>query len=205
MDVCIDGVQSLLLQFVGGNLVHQADATTFLNEIDDGTFTFLLNELHGLVQLLTAVTALAAEDVACGTTGVHSYEHRLVGGPFSLDEGDMLQTVALLTEGDDTEVSVSSGHVCLHAFFHKAFALQAIGDEVFDLDEFHVELLSLFDELGHPCHGAVGIENLDEGGGRFQSSQTGQVDGSLGMSRTAQHTIILCIERIDMSGTTEVA
>ena len=136
VNVGIDGVKPLLLQFVGGNLVHQSDASSFLNEIDHCTLALLLDELHGLVELFSAVATLTGKDVACGTTRVHAHQHGLVGFPFTLDKGDMLQSVALLTEGDDAEMSVSSGHVCFYTLLHKAFALQTVGDEVFNLDEF---------------------------------------------------------------------
>jgi len=63
--VGVDGIKSLLLQLIGCNLVHQSDATTFLLHVDYHTLALFLDGLHGLVQLLAAVTALAAKNVAC--------------------------------------------------------------------------------------------------------------------------------------------
>ena len=62
--VGVDGVEAFLLQLIGGNLVHQTDAATFLLHIDYYTTTFLLNHLHGLVELFAAVATLRTEDVA---------------------------------------------------------------------------------------------------------------------------------------------
>ena len=156
------------------------------------------------MELFTAVAALTGEDVACGTAGVHSHQHGFILLPLAFDEGDMFQSVALLTEGDDAEVSVSCWHISFHTFLHQALTLQTVGDEVFDLDEFQSKLLGLLDELGHTCHRTIGVEYLDEGSGRFQPCQTCQIDSCFRMSRAAQHTIVLRIKWIDVSRTSEV-
>ena len=62
--VGIYGVESFFLQFIGRDLVHQSDAPTFLLHVDHHTLAFLLDGLHGLVQLFATVAALASEDVA---------------------------------------------------------------------------------------------------------------------------------------------
>ena len=46
VDVGIHGVHALLLQNVSGNLGSETDAATFLLEIHDSAFAFLLNKLH---------------------------------------------------------------------------------------------------------------------------------------------------------------
>ena len=46
MNVGIDCVVALFLQLVGGNFVHQADAATFLTEIDDEAFALLFYHAH---------------------------------------------------------------------------------------------------------------------------------------------------------------
>ena len=66
MHVGINRVVALFLEFVGGNLGHQADAASFLVEIEHHALAFLLNHLHRLMELLAAVATLAAEDVAGG-------------------------------------------------------------------------------------------------------------------------------------------
>ena len=79
--VGIDCVVALLLELVGGYLVHQSYAATFLAEIDDEAFALLLDHAHRLVELLAAIATLAAEDVARHAAGVHAHQHRLVLSP----------------------------------------------------------------------------------------------------------------------------
>ena len=67
VDVGIDGVETFLLQLVGGYLVHQADTATLLLHVDHHALAFFLNGLHGLMQLLAAVATLRAEYIACHT------------------------------------------------------------------------------------------------------------------------------------------
>ena len=102
-------------------------------------------------------------------------------------------------------MSVSGGHVGFYTFFHKAFLLQPIGNEVFNLDEFQIVLLGFLDELRHTCHRTVFIQDFDECGSWSQSGKTSQVNSGLGVSAAAKHTAVLGIERIDVAGTTEVS
>ena len=111
MNVGIYGVVALFLQFVGGNLVHQSDAASFLAEVDDYTTTFFLNKLHGFVKLVSAVATHAAEDVSCHATAVHAHQDWLFGCPFALEHGNVLKPCALLTEGNDAEMAVCSGQI----------------------------------------------------------------------------------------------
>ena len=55
--VGFDGVDSLVLELVGFELVEQADAATFLVEIDDHAFPFLRNQLHRCIELPSAIAA----------------------------------------------------------------------------------------------------------------------------------------------------
>ena len=65
-EVGIHRVHSFFLQFVGAHLVHQSDAASLLLQIYDYPFSFLLDHLHGLVQLGATVTACRAQDVPRG-------------------------------------------------------------------------------------------------------------------------------------------
>ena len=52
------GIPTLFLEFVGADLVYQTYAPSFLVEVNDGTFPFGINHLHGLVELGAAVASL---------------------------------------------------------------------------------------------------------------------------------------------------
>ena len=60
VNVGIHGVVSFFLQFLGGNLVHQSYASSFLLHVDNYSLACLVYHLHCLVQLLSAVASLAA-------------------------------------------------------------------------------------------------------------------------------------------------
>ena len=57
-------VHSFFLQLVGFHLFHEADAASFLVQVDDGSLSFFFDLLHGFVQLFAAVAAHGTEDVA---------------------------------------------------------------------------------------------------------------------------------------------
>ena len=151
------------------------------------------------MKLFAAVATLAAKDVACSTTAVHAHQDGFFGCPAALDDGDVLQSVRLLAEGYDAEVSVLGGEVCLLTAFYQRFQLQSVGNEVLDGNDAHAMLGSHFAQLRHACHGAVRIQYLDEGCCGVHTGQAGQVDGRLRVSCTTQYTLVLCVEGVDVS------
>ena len=64
MHVGIYRVVALFLKLVCCNLVHQAYAATFLLHVYEHALAFLLNHLHGFVELFATVATHASEDVA---------------------------------------------------------------------------------------------------------------------------------------------
>ena len=69
-----------VLQRVGVQLVGQADAAAFLAEVEQHAFAGLVDHLHGGVELVAAVAARAAEDVAGQAFAVDADEDGLVVG-----------------------------------------------------------------------------------------------------------------------------
>ena len=204
MDVGIDGVVALLLEFIGSNLCHQPDASSLLVEIEDDALSLFVNHLHRFVELVAAVAAGRAEDVACDAGGVDTHQNRFVRFPRTFDEGNVFQTVALLAEGDEAEVTVTGRHIYFFTLFHEAFVLETIGDEVFDGQNAESLFFCKFLELRHACHGAVFVENLDETGGRLHARHASQVNGGFCVAGASQHTAVLGVERVDVSRSAEV-
>ena len=126
-------------------------------------------------------------------------QNRLVLLPLALDECEVLLSVALLTEGNHTEMTIFGRHIHLDTLLDNALLLQAVGNHILDGDNLQLVLLGKLHQLGQTGHGAVFVHNLDECTGRIESCQLTQVDGCFGMSRTAQHTIVLSIQRTDVS------
>ena len=65
MHVGIYRVVALFLKLVCCNLVHQAYAATFLLHVYEHALAFLLDHLHGFVELFATVATHAPEDIAC--------------------------------------------------------------------------------------------------------------------------------------------
>ena len=64
LEVGLDGVEALVLQLVGAELGHQADAAAFLLLVDQDAGAFVGDALHRELELLAAVAAERAEDIA---------------------------------------------------------------------------------------------------------------------------------------------
>ena len=123
MQVGIDGVVALLLQFVGCYFGHQPDAAPFLIHIQHNAFAFFFDDAHGLVQLIAALAAARTEYVARGARRMHSDKYRLVGRPCAFDEGNVLQSVRFLTKRNQMKMSVLRGHIHFVAPFDERFFL----------------------------------------------------------------------------------
>ena len=78
--VGLDGVHAGVLQLVGADLVHEADAAPLLAHVEDDAAALGGDARHGGVQLLAAVAAPRAEHVAREALGVHAHERRLAVG-----------------------------------------------------------------------------------------------------------------------------
>ena len=77
LEVRVDGVEPLLLQLVGAQLVQQADAAALLREVEQHAAALLLDHRERRLELLAAVAAQRVEDVAGEALGVHAHEHVL--------------------------------------------------------------------------------------------------------------------------------
>mmetsp|Transcript_26359 Transcript_26359/g.55051 ORF Transcript_26359/g.55051 Transcript_26359/m.55051 type:complete len:225 (-) Transcript_26359:265-939(-) len=79
MRIGVDGIESHVLEGVGGNFVRDADATALLLEVDDGT-AIISNVFERHFKLFFAVTSLTAKDLARKTLVVNPHRH-LLGTP----------------------------------------------------------------------------------------------------------------------------
>ena len=91
----------------------------------------------------------------------------------------------------------------LFPFLNQRFEAQAISDEITDGDKLHSPFVGASAQFRQTRHGTVVAHYLHKGRGRLQPGKTSEVDSSLGMAASAQHTSILGIERIDMTRAAE--
>src|SRR5438105_4490491 len=76
-NVGLDGVEPVVLQRIGAELVHQTDAPALLSQVHQHAASFGGDDRHRFLQLRLAVAALGAEDIAGETLAVHAHQHRL--------------------------------------------------------------------------------------------------------------------------------
>ena len=99
--VRLDRVQALVLEVVGAELVHEADAPPLLAHVDDDAAPLLVDPLQGRLELVAAVAAQRPEDVAGQALGVDADEDVLLPGDVPSDQGDVLAVVERARVADD--------------------------------------------------------------------------------------------------------
>ena len=189
---------------VGLELVDQADAAALLAHVGDEAFPLALDHLHGVVQLLAAVALARAEDVARGAAGVDAHQHRLALFPLAFAEHHVGRAVVELGVGDELEVAPLGGEEDLFFAADEGLVGDAVGDEVFDGDDFHAVFLCHFLELRHACHGAVVVDDFDEGACGLQACEAGQVDGGLGVAGADEDAAVAGAQGVDMAGAAQL-
>ena len=78
----------------------------------------------------------------------------------------MLQSVALLTEGYQSEMSIVGRHIHFFAYLDQRLLLQAVGNHIFDADNLQVPFLGKLHQFRHTGHGAILVHDLHQGTGR---------------------------------------
>jgi len=74
--VGFDGVETGILEFIGLELRHQADAAAFLLFVNEDACAFFRNHLKRQFELLPAIAAQGVEDVAGQALGMHPDQRR---------------------------------------------------------------------------------------------------------------------------------
>lgn len=77
-----------------------------------------------------------------------TYQNGLVAGYIALDDGDVLETVVLLAERNETEVSICSGHINFDTRLDEFLVGESVGDEVANRYELKPPLTAALAELG---------------------------------------------------------
>src|SRR5690242_18455554 len=87
LDVGLNGVEALVLQFVSAKFRHEPDAATFLLLVNKDAGAFFCDAVHGELELLAAVAAKGAEDVSGEALRVNAH-HGRCGVNVSHDQRD---------------------------------------------------------------------------------------------------------------------
>ena len=199
LKVGVNSVEALFLQVVGAEFVDEAYAAAFLTHVGYEAFALMLYHLHGAVQLIAAVALAGAEDVASGAAGVDAHQDRLALLPLALLEYHVGVAVVELGVGDELEVAPLGGEEDLFFAADEGLVGHAVGDEVLDGDDLEAEALGHLLELRHAGHGAVVVDDLDEGAGGVEAREASQVNSSLGVAGTHKHAAVAGAQGVDVA------
>ena len=111
----LDGIEPSVLQRVRLQLRHQADSAAFLLLIDQDACALLANHGERHLQLLAAVTAQRAENVARETLGVDAYQRgTCVDIPHDKGHGFFLapRVAGFTFKAEDLEISPARWEIC---------------------------------------------------------------------------------------------
>ena len=177
-------IHTVFLKFIRSHLFHQTNAPTLLVEIYDNSFTGFFYHLHRLVQLLAAITTHGTEYIPRSTGRMYTHQHRFIGSPSTLKQGHMLQSVGLLTERNQAEMSMLCRHIHLYTFFYDRFLLQTVSYHIADRNQFQIKFICHFTQFGQTCHRTVFVHDLHKRAGRIETRQTTHINRSFGMTST---------------------
>src|SRR5690348_5412843 len=93
LQIGLNRVEALVLQRVSLDLVRQPDTTPFLMQVDDYASLGSQDPFDGFGQLLAAIAALGAENVAGKALRMQPHQRRATAANIALDQGQMLAAV----------------------------------------------------------------------------------------------------------------
>ena len=185
-------------------LVRQADAAALLAHVEDAPAALGGDHLHRSVQLLAAVAAGGAEDVAREALGVHADERRRVAGEVAHEEREVLEPVRARAVHPQAEAAVARGHVHLLDALDEGLVLRAEGDEVGDGAEEEPVLRGERLDVRQARHRAVLAHDLAAEADGLQAREAHEVDRRLGVAGAADDAALARLEREHVAGAAEV-
>ena len=94
-------------------------------------------------------------------------------------------------------------HIYLNTFFYNRFLFQTISNQIMNGNQFQSMFISHCTKFRQTCHCTVIAHYFHQSTCGVKSGKTCHVNGSFRMSGTTKHSFFLCIQRIDMSGTSK--
>ena len=164
MQIGLHCVETALLQTIGSDFIHQPYTPAFLIHINNNTFSFGFDRLHGFMQLLPAIATHRPKNITRHTRGMNPNQYRFIGFPRSLYQSNMFQPIGKLTERNQPEMSVLRRHIHLVSTFYHRLLFQAISDQITYGDNLYTELFGYLSQLWQSSHCTVFIQNFDQRG-----------------------------------------
>ena len=130
---------------------------------------------------------------------MHPDQHGLPIGDIAFDHGEVLLAIDGAAEQIQIELAEIGGHLDDLLPHHQFLEVPAVFDQGSDAGDFEAVFLGKDPQFRQAGGVAVGIENLDDGGGGREAGQLGQIDRGLGVPSPAEHAARTGDEGIDMA------
>ena len=199
--VRLDGIEPLVLEIIGADLLDQADPPPLLGQVDECADPLGADHLQGHAELVAAVAPQRIEQVAREAGGVQPHQGRFDGAQVAHDDRDRLVARFVLHAiADDPAAPVNGGQVRLGDALHELLAEASVLDQGLDRDDRQAVLAGDLVQPLAPGH-LDPIGDLAEDAGGCQAGQPGQVHGRLGMPGAAEHAALLGHQGKEVAGT----
>ena len=110
--VGLHGIGTVVLKFVGAELIHQADAAAFLVFVNQEASTFGGDGFECEFELGAAIASQAVENVAGQALGMDADERRgAIDVPHFKDDGFLYHAIGVAFKAVDAEVSKAAGKI----------------------------------------------------------------------------------------------
>src|SRR3990172_5906142 len=176
--------------------ILQTDSTSLLPHIKQHTLSFLLYDPKGAMELLPAVTAKRAKDVAGQAFIMYPHQHRFImqrGRAISAltanaqTKGEVEVVVNKGTVKVKRKVPIGRGQFYGNPLFNQSFLFVPIFNNICNGTDFEMMLFSELSELREFCHIPVFCHNLTDNRSGFESCNACQVYGTFCVSCPDQH------------------
>src|SRR3954452_10519791 len=167
--VGFDGVHAFVLEAVGLHLVQEAYAAAFLLHVCYDALALCGDDLHGGLQLLSAIAAQGVQSVAGQAGRVDADEHVVLALRFAHHQGDVGEVVYLVLVGAQAELAERGRQFRLDGAADLGLVGVAVLDDLGHRHELHVVLLGELLQVGYPGHRPVLFHNLADHTGRLHA------------------------------------
>ncbi|MBA7583926.1 hypothetical protein ES708_25877 [subsurface metagenome] len=151
----------------------EADAPPLLPHVEKDAPPLFGDVFHGQANLVAAVAAKTAKDIAGKALAMNPDQGRFPGVHIPHHQGDMFIRVDITPVDNSSKLTISGRQLGFGHPVHQFFVAAAVGDEVGHRDYLDAELIGDYLKLGQPRHGAVFVHNLADNAGGIEPGQPG--------------------------------
>ena len=200
LEVRVDGVQALVLQPVGPQLVADADAAPLVTpQVGDDPDALGADLGQCSIQLRAAVTPQRAQQIAGEALGVDPHQRGIHGSQVAEHVGHVLLVVEERHVGVCGELAVLRRDARRTEVLDQLLVPTPVSDQVGDGHEVQVVLDGEGLQVGHPGHGPVVVHDLAQDTDRLTVGQGAEVYGGLRVAGPLEHAACTGPQRKDVA------